>query len=125
MSKPVRDLEAFCGGCPAADEVTATLQTLGFRVTFQMDAVVPPESSGIPALPPQYHYVDDYGTEIVYLAGPDTPMEEENYPPHASRFWLWPGANVQAYTQAAFLLTGTYHVQWLIEKPDHSARQIA
>lgn len=125
MSKPVRDLEAFCERCPAASDVAETLQTLGFRLTYQMSAVVSPESSNIPALPPQYHYTDDYGTEVAYLAGFDTPMEGEWYPPHKSRFWLWPGANAQAYTQTAFLLVSKYHLRWLVEKSDQPAKQIA
>lgn len=125
LQKPLRDLEAFCVTCPAATEVTTTLKALGFTLTFQMAEVVSPESSDIPALPPQYHYSDDNGTEVVYLAGPDIPLEGECYPPHASRFWLWPGANEHAFTQTAFCLASKYHLCWLAEHPAQITKQSA
>ncbi|HEX7737000.1 MAG TPA: hypothetical protein VF458_19300 [Ktedonobacteraceae bacterium] len=126
MSKLIiRDLEAFSEHCPAASEVTAVLQTLGFRLSFHMQAVVPPESSAIPALPPQYHYTDQYGTEIIYLAGRDKPEDGERLPVHKSRFWLWPGANEQAHARAAALLAKAFHFQWVGAQSGRYAKQIA
>jgi hypothetical protein len=126
VAKAVCELEAFCETCPPESEVRAALQALGFRLVFQMDAVIPPESSDIPSLPPQYHYADDYGTEIIYLAGPDTPMEGECYPRHASRFWLWSGADSQAHMKTALLLANTYHLRWFTEQPDQQpAKRVA
>jgi hypothetical protein len=109
----IRDLEAFCTHCPAASAVTATLQALTFDLTFQMDEYIPAESSHVAALPAQYHYKDQYGTEIIYLAGRDTPENGGRLPAHLSRFWLWPGSNEQAYTRAAEMLARTYHLCWL------------
>ena len=91
------ELEAFCTICPAAQEVTALLTRLGFRLVFQMDEQSD-HTSQLPPLPAQYHYKDDAsGTEVIYLAGRDTPLEQEVFPCHASRFWLSAGADVQAF----------------------------
>lgn len=126
MSKlAIRDLEAFCGHCPMESDVTATLQTLGFRLVFQMDAFTPPESSAVSALPPQYHYTDQCGTEIIYLAGRDTPEDGERLPLHESRFWLWPGSDAQAHSRAASLLASAYHFCWLNTDPGQYTKRIA
>jgi hypothetical protein len=110
ITPAIRDLNAFCVGCPAATDVTAALQTLGFRLTFYMDKRTSPESYGVPALPPQYHYTDQHGTEVIYLAGRDKPEDGERFPAHESRFWLWPGADGLAHTRAADLLVKTFHL---------------
>lgn len=126
MSQPaLRDLEAFCHHCPKESDVTAILQTLGFRLAFQMGPFTPPESSDVPALPPQYHYADQHGTEIVYLAGRDTPEDGERFPFHASRFWLWPGADAQAHARSATLLASTYHFRWVDTETVQYRKQIA
>ena len=56
-------LEAFCHALPTPERVTALLQPLGFSLTYQRGA--------IRGLPPQYHYRDNKGTEVMYLAGKD------------------------------------------------------
>jgi hypothetical protein len=102
------ELEAFCATCPPPQEVSALLARLGFRLTFQMDEQ-PDRSSQLPPLPAQYHYKDDaHGTEVIYLAGRDTPLEGEAFPCHASRFWLYPGADIQAFHLAMSTLLLTY-----------------
>ena|SRR5258708_40257229 len=123
MPKPIRDLEAFCETCPAEADVTAALQMLGFHLEFQMGAIPASCIHGVPALPPQYHYTDDYATEVVYLAGRDVPLEGERYPLHASRFWLWSGAKPEAYQRAASLLANKWHLTWLLSEPDSANQQ--
>ncbi len=91
------ELEAFCPICPPAERVSALLATLGFTLAFHMDAVQSP-CAAVPPLPAQYHYKKDAcGTEVIYLAGRDTPLEGEVFPFHASRFWLYVGADAQAF----------------------------
>jgi hypothetical protein len=100
------ELEAFCTTCPPVEEVSALLATLGFTLSFQMqeqDALV-----HLPALPAQYHYKDAYGTEVIYLAGHDTPLEGEHFPLHASRFWLYAGADAQAFQLTMSTLAFSY-----------------
>jgi hypothetical protein len=123
MAIPVCDLEAFCETCPPDAEVTAILQELGFHLEFQMGAISAASAYCVPALPPQYHYSDEYATEVVYLAGRDIPMEGERYPVHASRFWLWPGANAEAFQRTASLLAGKYHLCWLCASPEEVIHQ--
>ena len=111
--QPITELDAFCRTCPPVEEVSALLTTMGFRLEFQMDrqddlkAVV-----HLPALPAQYHYRDAYGTEVVFLSGRDTPLDEERFPPHASRFWLYLGASAQAFQLAKSMLALTFQFTW-------------
>ena len=112
--QPATELKAFCVTCPAAQDVTALLATLGFRLEFQMDEQHD-HSSQLPPLPAQYHYKDDTsGTELIYLAGRDFPMNEEGctLPPHASRFWLYAGADMRAFQSAASMLALSYQFTW-------------
>lgn len=112
--QPATDLEAFCSTCPAAQEVTALLADLGFRLGFQMEEQR--DHSGLlPPLPAQYHYKNDAsGTEVIFLAGRDFPMNEDgsSLPPHASRFWLYVGADAQAFESVASMLAPAYHFTW-------------
>src|SRR5436305_461002 len=80
--------QAFCATCPSAEEVSTLLATLGFSLDFQLDAQY---TSQLPLLPAQYHYQDVCGTEVIYLAGRDVALDGEQFPPHASRFWLYAG----------------------------------
>ena len=66
----------------------------------------------VPALPAQYHYKKDgCGTEVIYLAGRDTPLEEgEVFPLHASRFWLSAGADAQAFQRTLSTLSPSLSV---------------
>jgi hypothetical protein len=110
---PATELHAFCTTCPPAEEVTALLAKLGFRLTFQMEAQDDLRSGiPLPALPAQYHYKDAYGTEVLYLAGTDTPLEGEDYPPHASRFWLYAGAQRGVFRQAMSSLALAFQFTW-------------
>jgi hypothetical protein len=109
--QPATELEAFCSTCPAAQEVTALLTRLGFRLEFQMDEQRS-HTSQLPPLPAQYHYKDAAGTEVIYLAGRDTPLEGEAFPFHASRFWLYAGAHIQAHELTLSTLTQTYLLAW-------------
>lgn len=106
------ELEAFCMACPAAEEVTAVLQPLGCKLKFQMGARIYPAYSATPDLPAQYHYSTALGTEAIYLAGYDADNDGIRLPDHASRFWLFPGADVQAYTQIASYLALRWRFTW-------------
>ena len=119
------ELEAFCTTCPPAEEVSALLSTLGFTLAFQMqeqDALV-----HLPALPAQYHYKKDgCGTEVIYLAGRDTPLEGEVFPFHASRFWLYAGADAQAFQLALSTLVHSYHFTiWRAPCEDATHEEVA
>src|SRR5258708_31326063 len=112
--QPATELEAFCSTCPAAPDVTALLTQLGFRLEFQMDEQRD-HTSQLPPLPAQYHYKDDaHGTEAIFLAGRDFPFYEEgeSLPFHASRFWLYAGADVQAFQCALTTLALAFQFTW-------------
>src|SRR5689334_19065690 len=95
------ELEALCMRCPSQREVSATLRSLGFHLTFQMPASRRPLS--LAALPAQFHYSDARGTEVIYLAGRDTDPDGRRLPPHQSRFWLYPDFDPAAFQRAARL----------------------
>jgi hypothetical protein len=123
--QPAAELEAFCPTCPAAQDVTAMLARLGFRLEFQMDEQRD-HSGQLPPLPAQYHYKDDaHSTEVIYLAGRDFPMNEDGHtlPPHASRFWLYVGADVQAFHVAMSTLALSYHFTWRGSSEDAAPEQ--
>lgn len=105
------DLEAFCATCPPAEDVTALLAKLGFRLDFHMEEQRDHQYE-LPPLAAQYHFKDAHGTEVIYLAGRDTPLEGEIFPFHASRFWLFAGADVQAFQLAMSTLALSYHFTW-------------
>ena len=108
------DLEAFCATCPSAEEVTHLLQAKGFTLAFHMDAV-PSACAQVPQLPAQYHYRDQRGNEVIYLAGPDTDPDGVPLPKHASRFWLYPGADAGAAGWVAQVLAGKWSLAWQME----------
>ena len=109
----VDELEAFCATCPSAQEVTSLLQTLGFELSFHMDIDISPEYEQIPSLPAQYHFQDEHGTEAIFLAGPDADLDGVRLPEHASRFWLYPGADAGAYRRVAHALAVKWSFAWL------------
>jgi len=111
-----RDLEAFCATCPSAEEVTSALQTIGFALVFHMDAVSS-ACAEVPQLPAQYHYRDQSGNEVIYLAGPDTDPDGLPLPKHASRFWLHPGADARATHWVAQVLASKWSFAWQMESP--------
>lgn len=111
--QPVTELEGFCPTCPPPQDVTALLAKMGFRLTFQMEAQDDLKAVvHLPALPAQYHYKDACGTEVIYLAGHDTALEGEVLPLHASRFWLYPGADGSAFQLARSILALSYQFNW-------------
>ena len=111
--QPATEFEAFCPTCPPAEEVSALLAKVGLTLAFQMEAQDDLKTLvHLPALPAQYHYKDASGTEVIYLAGHDTPLEGEILPFHASRFWLYPGADAQAFQLALSTLALSYHFTW-------------
>lgn len=97
------DLTAFCASCPDPTEVARVLHDLGFHLAFSLpaDETNAAMRDFLPPLPAQYHFEDQVGTSIVYLAGVDSPRladegdepaasvsSPSHYLPHASRFWL-------------------------------------
>jgi hypothetical protein len=113
----VDELEAFCATCPSAEEVTSLLQAVGFTLTFHMDAV-PSACAGAPALPAQYHYQDKNGSEVIFLAGRDVEDPDGvQLPEHASRFWIYPGADAGAARWVANMLATRWSFAWRSESP--------
>src|SRR5438876_11148261 len=114
------DLEAFCAICPTPQEVTSVLQAIGFTLTFHMDAV-PSACEGVPTLPAQYHYCDQlHGSEVIFLAGCDADLDGVQLPEHASRFWLYPGADAGAARWVAHVLAAKWSFAW---RSESQARQ--
>src|ERR1700686_5342854 len=125
--QPATELEAFCSTCPAAQDVTALLTGLGFRLEFQMDEQRD-HTYQLPPLPAQYHYKDDaHGTEVIYLGGRDFPMNENSVPlpPHASRFWLYSGADKQAFQSVASALALAYQFNWCDPSAQADRQEVA
>ncbi|SRR6266487_445904 len=119
------ELEAFCRACPCVEEVSAVLQGLGFSLVFHMAVVVSAASSHTSPLPAQFHYRDAHGTEVIYLAGRDAPMDGERFPAHASRGWLSAGGDPAACQHIAQVLTERWSLIWRSCSPEtqllHSA----
>ena len=107
----IQELEAFCSICPAPDEVTTFLDTLGFTLGFTMGAF-PSQNRNVAPLPAQYHYERDDGLCIIYLAGRDTPMSGENFPAHQSRFWACAGAESVAFDRITRALAVKWGLTW-------------
>ena len=106
------ELEAFCATCPPPQEVSALLAKLGFHLDFQMDEQHAHQYE-LPPLPAQYHYKDAaHGTEVIYLAGRDIALDGEAFPFHASRFWLYVGADTGAFTRIMTRLSLQYRLTW-------------
>jgi len=104
------ELNAFCATCPPDCEVTALLKGLGFTLDFQRPAK---RYRNCPSLPAQFHYRDEQGTEVIFLAGKDTPDGIANkHPNHASRWWIYPGNSQYGYTLAVKELAQEYQLSW-------------
>ncbi len=112
-------LEAFCATCPTDQEVTNLLQALGFELVFHMGAEVLPAYEQLPPLPAQFHFQDRRGTEAIFLAGPDVNLDGILLPEHASRFWLYPGADAAGYWHVAHVLALTWSLSWRAESSAH------
>lgn len=117
-------LTAFCATCPEPEAVTRFLQGLGFHLAFFLAAdKVDTAMADLPPLPAQYHYEDEVGTCVEYLAGTDIPClaDDENdpqeithsrYPPHASRFWLTPGGHELVTRRVRDALAEAFSLRW-------------
>lgn len=116
---------AFCATCPSPETVTRLLAAFGLTLTYTRPAEDAREYLHLPPLPAQYHFEDDWGTQVQFLAGPDTPLladdeddeddlpaERAIYPPHASRFWLIPGANQLSTRRVQEALTALLGFRW-------------
>ena len=122
----ITELYAFCATCPAPQEVTVLLNKLGFHLAFQMKEQRDHQSQ-LPPLPAQFHFKDASGTEAIYLAGRDSPLNEdgESLPPHASRFWLYLGADIQAFQCAQAMLALRYQFSWRVPCDDATHEEVA
>ena len=108
----VSALEAFCVTCPSAREVTKQLQLSGFELTFHMGVDASPEYEQIPSLPAQFHFQDEHGNEVIFLAGRDVDLDGVQLPEHAARFWMYPGADTVAYQRTASALAVRWSLAW-------------
>jgi hypothetical protein len=109
----VQEQEAFCRICPAPQEVTAFMHTMGFRLVFQLPAYQPSATSAVAPLPAQFHYERPDGMSIIYLAGPDRAEDEgERFPPHASRWWVYVGSDPSALRQVTHALSIKWSCTW-------------
>jgi hypothetical protein len=112
--RPLDELEAFCSSCPEPQEVIMFLKQLSMRLDFQMEAFLPPVYSPLAQLPAQFHFADDSGTSLIYLAGEDSATEDgERLPTHKSRFWAYAGTDAQRFEwisqQVALRWSFTWH----------------
>jgi len=113
IQSPARlaDLHAFCASCPDHNEVKAVMASLGFSLTFHMDAKHP-RYKDTPPLPAQYHFKDGSGTEVIFLAGKDSDEEGRWITPHASRWWIYPGRSQYNYSMVKQELAKRWKLSW-------------
>ena len=109
-----KDVGAFCQTCPHPQDVTTVLQSLGFRVGFQMNADDQQAYMQLKPLPAQIHYEGPGGMNIVYLAGEDIDIDDEHvFPKHASRFWLYcAGEPEQTFQYTLDTLANAFSLSW-------------
>jgi hypothetical protein len=112
--QPPRDeLEAFCHSCPDPEEVKIFLKQLGLHLDFQMEAFAPPMYSEHSAVPAQFHFADDSGMSLIFLAGEDHDTEErERLPIHKSCFWAYVGADEQRFERITHLVALQWSFSW-------------
>ena len=101
------------------------LQALGFELTFQMDAVTYPAYSQTPPLPAQFHFRDRHGNEVLYLAGHDADTDGRRLPPHASRFWAYPGADGSVYRWITHAIATRWAFTWQRPRSAHEQQEVA
>ncbi len=107
--QPLDELEAFCHSCPEPQEVITFLKSLCMHLDFQMEAFAPPMYSPLAELPAQFHFADESGLSLIYLAGEDDATQEgERLPVHKSRFWAYTGADAQRFER----ITRSVALQW-------------
>jgi hypothetical protein len=126
LTEEPKTLTAFCASCPEPIAVERVLKALGFRLVFFLPADITNASliENLPPLPAQYHFEDEVGTAVAYLAGIDSPSladdeddpeERANYryPPHASRFWLTAGGRELVVRRVRDALAAKWNLHWL------------
>ncbi len=120
-------LTAFCATRPEPTAVAQVLQKLGFHLAFFLAADDTDTSAKLPILPAQYHYEDEMGTSVAYLAGVDWPCLADDddepempscyrYPLHASRFWLTPGGRELVNRRVRDALAAAWDLCWLDQR---------
>jgi hypothetical protein len=117
------DQTAYCATCPSADEVTAVLAPLGFILVFEMNADDDQAYLHLAPLPAQFHFRNDDGTEVIYLAGVDQ-ADEQPASRHAARFWIYAGADTGARERVTQLLSATWTLTWA-EHDTHAHEAVA
>lgn len=111
--QPPDEREAFCHVCPDPQEVITFLKNLGMRLDFQMEAFAPPVHSPLAELPAQFHFADESGMSLIYLAGQDSGAEDgTRLPVHKSRFWAYAGADIQHFEQITCLVALQWSFTW-------------
>ena len=120
------DVTAFCSTCPDASEVTALLQSLGFRLVFEMEADDEQAYLHLPPLPAQFHYDGPQGTSVVFLAGKDVDIDGLSVPPHASRFWAYAGSDQDTLLRVTTALAARWTLTWQhADAPPQQFQEIA
>ncbi|SRR5579883_154125 len=115
-------VSAFCSTCPNAEEVGALLESHGFALTLTMGPSRFTQIT-IPPLPAQYHYRDAAGTEVIFLAGKDiSEPGMKRFPRHASRWWVYPGANPEAAQHIMLVASAQWQLTWTPEQDQAVAR---
>ena len=106
--------QSFCQSCPSPGQLTEHLARLGFILTLTLKARRYPSTNKCQPIvqPAQYHYSDGEGTEVIYLAGPDTAEDKEALPRHASRWWIYPGRDHAFYERLMHTLASRYVLTW-------------
>ncbi|HVB20582.1 MAG TPA: hypothetical protein VNG51_01370 [Ktedonobacteraceae bacterium] len=110
MPQEPTEYSAFSPTCHQVQHVTAALISLGFHLTFTLPAHT---YKAAPPVPAQYHYEDTYSTEVIYLAGKDTPLDNDVFPLHASRFLAYPGSHPPAFRTMKRTLTVLFLCSWI------------
>ncbi len=49
---------------------------------------------------------------MIFLAGQDSPLDGEPLPAHASRFWLYRGADADAFRLAMSIVAREWRLAW-------------
>ncbi|HVB20566.1 MAG TPA: hypothetical protein VNG51_01290 [Ktedonobacteraceae bacterium] len=105
MKQEPIEYTAFSPTWRQVHHVTGTLARLTFTLPAKTYKTAPP-------IPAQYHYEDTYSTEVIYLAGKDTPLDNEVFPLHASRFLAYPGSHTPAFRTMKRTLTVLFRCSW-------------
>ncbi len=102
------------------------LEALGLRLTFEMAATSPAQDLRVAPLPAQFHFRGPRGLEVIYLAGKDVSYEQYHpLPPHASRWWAYPGANPLLCAQVTKALSARWQLHWRTSAPDTPSQALA